>query len=289
MISKISTRYLLGFITLTFVTVLCAFAGISDSGFNLAKQEILLRKIGHELLLQSGDSTSRVLPVKKLPGNEYQIRFENEFSFQVDSLVNTIRRSMAQDKLAQDYIVNVINCSEGDVIFGYAVLGTEKNDIIPCSGRHQLKSCYVIDIKFQSRDISIAQKGLIGGIPILAFVGLMIFRSNRRKNNSLLAIRSDQLIQIGSIFFDPKKRNLIIDQRIIELTSKESQILLIFTRSPNEIIERSRLQKEVWEDEGVIVGRSLDVFISKLRKKLENDPSVRLTNIHSKGYILEVS
>jgi len=56
----------------------------------------------------------------------------------------------------------------------------------------------------------------------------------------------------------------------------------------NEISNRKQLQKEVWEDDGVLVGRSLDVFISKLRKKLEADPAVRIINIHGKGYKLEV-
>jgi len=62
----------------------------------------------------------------------------------------------------------------------------------------------------------------------------------------------------------------------------------ILALSPNEIIERSRLQKEVWEDEGVIVGRSLDMFISKLRKKLEVDPNINIVVIRGKGYKLEV-
>jgi DNA-binding response OmpR family regulator len=75
----------------------------------------------------------------------------------------------------------------------------------------------------------------------------------------------------------------------IELTAKENKLLLIFARSPNTVIERGRLQKEIWEDEGVIVGRSLDMFISKLRKKLEGDLSIQLINIHGKGYKLEVN
>lgn len=54
-------------------------------------------------------------------------------------------------------------------------------------------------------------------------------------------------------------------------------------------IERSRLQKEIWEDEGGIAGRSLDMFISKLRKKLEFDPNIRLVVIRGKGYKLEIS
>ena len=71
-------------------------------------------------------------------------------------------------------------------------------------------------------------------------------------------------------------------------SSKEAKLLSIFSVNLNEVIDRNRLQKEVWEDEGVIVGRSLDVFISKLRKKFEKDPAVKLVNIHGKGYKLEV-
>ncbi|RYG36157.1 MAG: winged helix family transcriptional regulator, partial [Chitinophagaceae bacterium] len=58
--------------------------------------------------------------------------------------------------------------------------------------------------------------------------------------------------------------------------------------SINETISRDTLQKEVWENEGVIVTRSLDVFVSKLRKKLEADENVKIINIHGKGYRLEV-
>jgi DNA-binding response OmpR family regulator len=55
-----------------------------------------------------------------------------------------------------------------------------------------------------------------------------------------------------------------------------------------ELIPRETLMQEVWINEGVITGRSLDMFISKLRKKLSTDPDVRITNIHGKGYRLEI-
>jgi hypothetical protein len=116
-----------------------AFSLTDNDAFDLARQEILLRKIGHEVLNYSGDSTSRVLPVKKTGENAYQIRFENEFTFQTDSLVKIVERSLAEDHLATGYIVNVRNCSGLDVVFGYAMSGNEKNDIVPCSGRKQPK------------------------------------------------------------------------------------------------------------------------------------------------------
>jgi DNA-binding response OmpR family regulator len=89
--------------------------------------------------------------------------------------------------------------------------------------------------------------------------------------------------------FDAKHRNLIVDLQTIELTGTETRVLRIFALSPNQTIDRSRLQKELWEYEGVIVGRSLDMFISKLRKKLEVDPNIKIVVIRGKGYKLEVN
>jgi DNA-binding response OmpR family regulator len=177
------------------------------------------------------------------------------------------------------------------VIFGYAIFRNKKNDIVPCSGRKQPIDCYLIDLKFQNEGITASQKRyLIGGLPLVAFIGLLVFKSAKtRRESSITPNTGNERLQIGNTLFDAQKRNLLFAESTIELTSKENKLLLIFARSPNVIIERSRLQKEIWEDEGVIVGRSLDVFISKLRKKLENDLSVQIINIHGKGYKLEIN
>jgi hypothetical protein len=286
------SQYIFMLISLVAITLVCAaFSFNTNDNFDLAKQEILLRKIGHDVLLNAGDSTSRVLPVKKIAENEYQIRFENEFTFKPDSLVSIIKKSLAKDKLVANYVVNVLNCTNNDVIFGYVILKNEKSDIVPCSGRAQPKGCYLIELKFENKHKILGDKGyLIGGIPLLAFVGLLITRSVKTKRKqSLNTEMPDDLLKIGYTFFDAQKRNLIFAENKVSLTAKENKLLLIFAKSPNLIIERSRLQKEIWEDEGVIVGRSLDMFISKLRKKLENDVSIQLINIHGKGYKLEVN
>jgi DNA-binding winged helix-turn-helix (wHTH) protein len=284
-------NYLFGAFLLLMLALTCAaFTLIGDDGLDLSRQEIMLRKIGHEILLQSGDSASRVLPVKKVAENEYQLRFENEFTFQPDSLVKIVGRSLAKNSLAHNYVVNVLNCTGKDVIFGYAIYQNEKDNIVPCSGRKQPKSCYVVELKFESKGITKAQKGyLLGGIPLLVFIGFMVTRTGRRKTN-LNENKSDiaDSFKIGEAIFDPGKRLLTNANGVVELTAKENKLLLIFAREPNVTIERGRLQKEIWEDEGVIVGRSLDMFVSKLRKKLEHDLSVKLINIHGKGYKLEI-
>ncbi|MBQ4822890.1 helix-turn-helix domain-containing protein [Aquimarina sp. MMG016] len=64
---------------------------------------------------------------------------------------------------------------------------------------------------------------------------------------------------------------------------------MIFSQNQNQIVKRDQLIKEVWEDNGVFVGRSLDAFISRIRKKFNNDRSINIVNVHGVGYKLEVS
>jgi DNA-binding winged helix-turn-helix (wHTH) protein len=283
-------KYLYGLILLSFISVICAaFSMTGSDDFDIARREVLLRRIGHELLLQSGDSTSRVLPVKKIAENEYQIRFENDLTFQPGSLVNTTRRLLAKDPLARDYVVNVLTCGTDSVAYGYAISKNKKDDIIACTGRKQPRACYMINVKFKPTGINTAKNGyLLGSLPFLAFVGFIFFRSVKPRR-ALPKSQSTKIFTLGSVLFDAEKRQLIINEKTLDLTGTETRLLLIFALSPNETIERSRLQKEIWEDEGVIVGRSLDMFISKLRKKLELDPNSKIVVIRGKGYKLEIS
>jgi DNA-binding response OmpR family regulator len=97
------------------------------------------------------------------------------------------------------------------------------------------------------------------------------------------------MIRIGEYLFYPDELLLIIDGHKTILTHKECKLLDIFSTNINNIIDRNRLLKEGWEDDGVITTRSLDMYVSRLRKKLGNDPAVRITNIHGKGYCLKDS
>lgn len=283
-------KYLSGVILLSFICVICAaFSMTGSDDFDIARREVLLRRIGDELLTQSGDSKSRVLPVKKIGENEYQISFEHELSFQPDSLVNTTRRLLAQAPLASDYVVDVINCGSNSVAYGYAVSKNKKDDIIACKGRVQPRACYMINIKFKPAGINTAKTGyLLGSLPFLAFAGFILFKSLKPRK-AVPVPQNPGILTLGSVLFNEKNRQLTIHGNTIDLTGTETRLLLIFALSPNQVIERSRLQKELWEDDGVIVGRSLDMFISKLRKKLEQAPNINIVVIRGKGYKLEVN
>jgi hypothetical protein len=283
-------KYLIGSMLLIIVSVCCvAFNVGGDSNYDISRREILLRKIGHEVLLQSGDSTTALPPIEKISQNEFLIHFADELTFHPDSLVNTTSQLLAQETHAPDYIVTVLNCTNSSTAYGYAISKNKKDDIVSCQGRKQPKACYMINIKFKPTGLMTARNGyLLGSIPVLAFLGFIFFKSIKTRKEEKRVTTHPDMISLGDVLFDAKEKKLFKDGQSIDLTGTEKRLLHIFALSPNEIIERTRLQKEIWEDEGVIVGRSLDMFISKLRKKLEVDPNIRIVVIRGKGYKLEI-
>jgi hypothetical protein len=201
---------------------------------------------------------------------------------------------LAKDPLASDYVVNVVNCGNASVAYGYAISKNKKNDIVACRGRVQPKGCYMVNIKFRPTGITTAKNGyFLGALLFVAFAGFIFLRSVKPRrtipDNALPDSQPAGRFTLGSMLFDAETRKLMINGNTVDLTRTETRVLRIFALSPNETIARSRLQKEIWEDEGVIVGRSLDMFISKLRKKLEFDPNIKIVVIRGQGYRLEIS
>ena len=120
----------------------------------------------------------------------------------------------------------------------------------------------MINIKFKPTGINTAKnRYLLGSLPLLAFVGFIFLRSVKFQT-ALPEVQGTGEFNLGSVLFDSESRKLVTNGKTVDLTVTETRVLLIFALSPNETIERSRLQKEIWEDDGVIVGRSLDMFIS---------------------------
>lgn len=99
---------------------------------------------------------------------------------------------------------------------------------------------------------------------------------------------TNQSISFSNYVLDLK--NLVLDtqSKKIQLTQKETDILALFVANPNSLLKREFILKTIWEDDGYFVGRSLDVFISKLRKHFKENSSVKITNIHGLGYKFEV-
>ncbi len=94
------------------------------------------------------------------------------------------------------------------------------------------------------------------------------------------------MYQIGKFTFDTQKQVLICGNVNERLTTKESELLSLLCAHVNEILERNFALKSIWIDDNYFNARSMDVYITKLRKKLKADPSIEIINIHGKGYKL---
>jgi len=112
-----------------------------------------------------------------------------------------------------------------------------------------------------------------------------ILSRTRQSNN---AATKKTVIQIGKYEFDPSKQQLSINNNSQRLTLKESQILSLLSNRMNDLVKREEIMISVWGESDYYTGRSLDVFISKIRNYLKNDPSVKITTIPTVGCILEV-
>lgn len=110
-----------------------------------------------------------------------------------------------------------------------------------------------------------------------------ILRRVRGKKN-----REVSLFNIGRFTFDSKKQILSIDDKTVKLTTKESELLHLLCLHQNEILQRDFALKSIWIDDNYFNARSMDVYITKLRKHLKDDESVEIINIHGKGYKLIV-
>ncbi len=107
-----------------------------------------------------------------------------------------------------------------------------------------------------------------------------------RRTAGVPAGKSEKLFQIGGYSFDNKRQLLTYKDQTISLTTKESELLELLRSNKNEILERNFALKTIWIDDNYFNARSMDVYITRLRKYLKKDPSVRILNIHGKGYRL---
>ncbi len=107
----------------------------------------------------------------------------------------------------------------------------------------------------------------------------------KRVNLSAQGKRND-LCTIGKYSFNPLKQLLVFGDQEIKLTTKESELLELLCRHGNEILERNFALKSIWIDDNYFNARSMDVYITRLRKYLKKDPSVKILNVHGRGYKL---
>jgi hypothetical protein len=351
-------------VLLAIVFINSSFTEHSDRDLQAKQVNLLIRQTGHRLLLQAGDSTSRVLPVTEIREGTFLLRFENEFVFNHDSLMALSQRLLPKKQFPSGYTVTVHDCMKGSIVYGFQVNNTSP-DILACTGRSQPSGCYTIEFTFpdfyenlkqQKAEIDratelvtvhpqeinpklaelrapafgndVVQQGgeaksekvepqeftptveeskaktsgypliqvFFAGMLVVLVVTLLIGRLGKflkplpgqNQNHAIIKQSVPELAALGKFLFNVKDQRLLWESEVVSLTDKECKVLNLLHKNFGELIPRETLMQEVWINEGVITGRSLDMFVSKLRKKLSRDPELRITNVHGKGYKLEM-
>jgi DNA-binding response OmpR family regulator len=107
-----------------------------------------------------------------------------------------------------------------------------------------------------------------------------------RRTTGTSVNKREESYAIGGYSFDPLKQILNYKDQPVKLTTKESELLELLCRQGNEILERNFALKTIWIDDNYFNARSMDVYITRLRKYLRKDPDVKILNIHGRGYKL---
>ncbi len=251
--------------------------------------KVSLRDVGNQLLLSNRDTTSLILPVTKFDDFTYRISFQNQLSFEPSNLVSIIDKSFKKAGLSNYYRVEVLQCLDNEVAYSFEIKNEIEKNIVPCKGRVLPNNCYVIKLKFTNKATSFFNNNFfLTSFILLLIVFLLDHRFLRAEEKVFPLEEKNDVTKIGIFQFYPEQNKLVRKSQEINLSKKECELLAIFIANPNEIIKRDELTKRVWEDKGVFVGRSLDTYISKLRKKLKDDTSIKLANVYGFGYKLEV-
>ena len=107
-------------------------------------------------------------------------------------------------------------------------------------------------------------------------------------NGQSIQLNNGSVFALGKYTFDSANHELRIDDRRIGLTTKEVELLRVLYSHKNQLITREKTLKAVWGSDNYFIGRSMDVFITKLRKYLKDDPDISIVNVHGTGFRLEV-
>jgi two-component system, OmpR family, response regulator len=107
-----------------------------------------------------------------------------------------------------------------------------------------------------------------------------------RRTSSTSSSNTQNVFQLGKYQFDANKQLLVINDQTTKLTTKESDLLKLLCNNTNKVLERNFALKTIWQDDNYFNARSMDVYITKLRKLLKEDSTIEIINVHGKGYKL---
>jgi DNA-binding response OmpR family regulator len=115
---------------------------------------------------------------------------------------------------------------------------------------------------------------------------LLKIKAILKRNEEETRISENTEFDMGGYHFNPKLRQLIINGNIQVLSPKENDLLKMLAEHKNDLLSREKALKRIWGSDTYFNGRSMDVYIAKLRKYLKEDPKIEIVNIHGNGFRL---
>jgi len=120
-------------------------------------------------------------------------------------------------------------------------------------------------------------------------LALRIYSLLKRIKPSLVGDEMPEMLKFGKFVFDYPNRMLCSPNDKVNLTKKEAEVLRMLASNVNNVVKREKVLTDVWGENDYFMGRSMDVYIARLRKKLKEDQNVSIVNVHRMGFKLEVS
>ena len=255
------------------------------------KVNLALRRTADGLLRLAGDSTSRIPAIRHTGARSWSVRLEQDFSYA--RLPAMLQGALEQYGIRHPYRVAIRRCEDHLIDLGYQQIDFLRQDSfeIPCSGRDMPEGCHYIEVIFN--DTATASRramAAFGGL--LLFLGAVAgYNLARRKSPARDAapVETDaNWVNFGHSRLHATDQILFCNGQRQDLTFREAKLLRLFVQHTNQLLERDTILRLVWADEGILVGRSVDMFVSRLRKKLASDPAVNIVAVHGVGYRMEV-
>ncbi len=259
-------------------------APLEEEKINLA-----LRRMADQLLRASGDSVSRIPAIERSGEFSWKILMEQRFEY--DSLPGALQEAVVRYDIEATYQVAVKRCDNHKLDLGFFQKDFVQDSTVPCMGREEPEGCHYIEVTFMpyaTRKTFWASTSLLLLLTLVTGSGALIWY---RKSEPPLDPSSSSEEQ-GWIVFGQSKINmsgqwLECGGQRVSLTYREAKLLKLLASHPDQVLERDFILNEVWGDEGIQVSRSIDMFISRLRKKLSPDPTISIVAVHGVGYRME--
>lgn len=237
------------------------------------------------------DSTSMIPVVRQLNDSTWQTGELPWLDY--EQLPKLLQLALEGYNIHQNYHVTIKSCLDLAILLGYSRFDLDPSDSVPCHGRERPDSCMLLEIQFYESKDEFKSKNTWSRVflcfILLAILGLVFWNKFlRKKKSSFNKETPKDIFTFGQTQLNVNTSQLIGKKTNHKLTYREAKLMQYFVENQGKILERDTILQAVWGEEEIQVSRSLDVFVSRLRKLIQDDPMLEISTLHGIGYRLDI-